>query len=832
MEFSLEIALVTGDKFRKSIGDVSIPESVASFLDASFEVVLRRDSAKQILCENVTEQRNLEVCILKNVEHFLSAASGDDKASRELEVLVTGAACLQLFVQNNWVGPPTSTPPSAFLAPSFSDDKTNQESALSYLSEDGEEAYNLSQFAAFLQLARIIFLDCRQFFSSLQTWDWWLARCLMVQQSLLDQKSPTLRATILEALELVAKKESLIHDEANRDVAVLFHIEASHMCLFYWEDKMSSDHVTKARKLASLDIELTGALGKRTRFQQDDKAQLIVKVTRNEEEHPLLPVGLCDPEFSAAVPKSLLLDDDTVLDKIQFKDEETNVVTQLSPLEQALLFAVMESHRRALARERLTDEETLTYLQHIIGQVSSWPVSVSALTLRSRLEKDSRRRVERSMQQMEELVNQTQRPDPPPAVRLRLFYAAQPKTIWAIQSQLASLLLSLGCVGAALSIFERLQLWEDAIACYQQMGKKEKAESVIREQLAVKETPTLLCFLGDVTCNKAHYERAWELSKHRSARAVRCLGYINFREEKYEEAVKCFEKSLEINALQIPVWFTCGCACLTAKKYESAVRAFKRCVNIDYDNFEAWSNLATAYARLQKKRMAFLTLKDAIKCNYENWRLWENCLLFATDCGEFDEAIRAYSRMLDLKDKFSDTEVLGILVKVVVTNMEDAEGNPAGRLLYKLLQLFGRITSKLTANSETWKLYADLCLVDTPEHPADQEKAAEFLGKSHHSLTMDPNWERLPEDCEKVAKRVLELTKAYKTCIEQMENSQKAMQLLNKAKFSLKGVVSAIRLKHTDPATKELAEPLNTTCLTLDQELQSVMDQLQQLRTM
>lgn len=42
------------------------------------------------------------------------------------------------------------------------------------------------------------------------------------------------------------------------------------------------------------------------------------------------------------------------------------------------------------------------------------------------------------------------------------------------QGELASLLKSMGCTGAALDIYQRLQLWEEVILCYQLMGKREK----------------------------------------------------------------------------------------------------------------------------------------------------------------------------------------------------------------------------------------------------------------------------------------------------------------------------------------------------------------------
>ncbi|CAI5475117.1 unnamed protein product [Closterium sp. Yama58-4] len=82
------------------------------------------------------------------------------------------------------------------------------------------------------------------------------------------------------------------------------------------------------------------------------------------------------------------------------------------------------------------------------------------------------------------------------------------------------LLVASACVGEAMRVFETNELWDHLIDCYSLLGKRAAAAALVTARLKEQqEDPRLWCCLGDLTEEKECYEKAWEFSRHRYARA-------------------------------------------------------------------------------------------------------------------------------------------------------------------------------------------------------------------------------------------------------------------------------------------------------------------------
>ncbi|CAD6188243.1 unnamed protein product [Caenorhabditis auriculariae] len=587
-------------------------------------------------------------------------------------------------------------------------------------------------------------------------------RCCLIWQLLLVEPSKEIRE--IGQISITCLEHSL-KQQTNTDLVVRTLLEMVYFHFQYYDYDQANAKLNDAVRLSEINIELTGMLGKRTRFQNKSIAQLVLLNTERTESAPL--------DADVDVPTNCALNDDTLLEEVTIQDStedgrrvdgRTLRAEQLACLLWMARFEFV-THRS----DSIVEERCMPFINTVLASRRCWPLQASALLLRSELEKKNKRMVERACSQTEllhklmtgidDLSEESTRFE-----RANFALAAGLWPFWQVAVLQSSILRSLGCTSEALIILEKLELWDDVISCYKSLGQLEKAETLIRRLLEEKPHDSMLhVYLGDITHNTEYYEKAIEISGDRNSRARRSLGHLFLMQKKFEDAFANLQRSLELQPIQLGTWFNAGYCAWMLQKYGDAIKCYHRCVCLEPEHFEAWSNLSAAYIRAGQKEKAWKLLQEALKFNYEHAKVWENFMLLSVDVGDFSQAIMAYNRLLDLKKRESDEEVLEIIARQVLHRQANKGGNELKELeevKNEMIKLLARISSTHTLSSKVLELYADLKKPSelTSNTTTTYEQYVQLLEKSSNVASNKQNWHKNEEEATRVLESAVKLS--------------------------------------------------------------------------
>jgi tetratricopeptide (TPR) repeat protein len=738
--------------------------------------------------------------------------------------LITAATLNQLFVIDNFTGPTNDKNKPYDELP---DGYKNIQEKFDYksLTSDGYEVYHRITNPWLLKLVQLCWALLNNIGASRRLLELefliWKHRYLTIHLAILHEPSEVILKELTRVHEYIFDHHIINDLRENKTQLTRFNTVA--LCCELIQSALLRDAITSSRKIfeyasevSGISIEHTGVLGKRTRFQQTNIPQLVVRVSNvNKDDTQILE----RQEISEGLPKDITLEDDTLLPDISFvrdSGEGNSLCTEqdLNPEAQLLMLARLDFILKTeVMEESLKDEWTLAYVRSIIKSATIWSVRYKALAIRSVCEKKHMRKMDRALLQLEELLKETSSYDEDASnIRMQMFYSTLPLARWQMQRTLGDLSCHMCLFKNALEIYTQIEYWEGIIKCYSALNETVKAEEIIRQELAKQETPYLYCLLGDATENIEYYEKSWTLSKERFARAKKSIGTHYYVRKDYDNAIKNYEEALKASPSNVSILSMLAYSCLITERYERAAECYRNLTYQDDENFLAWNNLSKAYIKLNQKERAWRTLREAIKCNYEEWKIWDNFMLVSMEIGALDDVIIAWHRLIDLRSSHKDDKILSALTYSIIKRSYSKTDSSFMKLLADALKLLGRISSTSACSSRVWLCYFRLLArefdilnkkgIDEGQ-PLTKFDIDSRLSKmintlqraTPNTLVLDANWYMSHEKVDQVLNNYDELIDCYLLLLNLVGARNEIMTQWKYFKLSLTNTLKMLRQK-------------------------------------
>ena len=148
-------------------------------------------------------------------------------------------------------------------------------------------------------------------------------------------------------------------------------------------------------------------------------------------------------------------------------------------------------------------------------------------------------------------------------------------------------------------------------------------------------------------CDKAldidpQYTRAW----NNKSNSLKSLG-------RYEEAIRCCDKALEIDPQYLYAWNNKSNSLKSLGRYEEAIRCHDQALKIDPLNADAWLDKGNGLNNLGRYEEAIRCYDRALKIDPLDAYAWNGKGASLTELGRYEEAIRCYDQALEIDPQYA-----------------------------------------------------------------------------------------------------------------------------------------------------------------------------------
>ena len=123
---------------------------------------------------------------------------------------------------------------------------------------------------------------------------------------------------------------------------------------------------------------------------------------------------------------------------------------------------------------------------------------------------------------------------------------------------------------------------------------------------------------------------------------------------KYEEAIKSYDKAIEIDPNHEAAWYNKGVALGELGKHEESIKCYDRAIEIDPNHEAAWYNKGWNLGRLGKHEEAIKSYDKATEIDPNDEEAWFGKGWNLSRLGKYEEAIKSYDKAIEIKPNYKE----------------------------------------------------------------------------------------------------------------------------------------------------------------------------------
>lgn len=221
------------------------------------------------------------------------------------------------------------------------------------------------------------------------------------------------------------------------------------------------------------------------------------------------------------------------------------------------------------------------------------------------------------------------------------------------------------------------------------------------------------------------------------------------------------------------------------------------------ESYISWLRFAQAHVLMGRHDSACNVLTTASELYPDKWEVWRDLSILSGHCNNFNKMILSYHKLLDIKESYSNINLLISLGKhLVLRNSHSAA--ISNSLRQEALDLFSRLVKRDPESPEIWALFG--LIEASSENLSDDivERSVYYLEKSVRLCTKNKHWYKKLEAALKILCSTQIIAEVYFSCYLIFKERIESKHLLQIIISFLNEVIGKVKEEYIDLITSLL----------------------------